>query len=238
MSRSRTPSTSRLAATLLAFACSGVRVVVQDPEGRPIAGAAVVRWTPSVGGPDGAPVAVTDARGEARVPWFPQEPWWPLVTSAALTKHDHSAFTLHGPVHTQRRLELRRPLGCVRSRRRSQRAAHSRRHDDGRGGQRGAPHGFAFDAPAGSCGRTYQHWPAVTSWPPRSSISSTSSLGLPMSSPSAFSRTSPAPGQAASAERAVTLSTTAPGSSRSTRPEAVHSSSDQWYATVSLVIVR
>lgn len=73
------PSTSRLAAcaaALLLCACSGVRVIVQDPEGRPVAGANVTRWTPSIGGPGGPPVAVTGARGDAYVPWTAQRPWF------------------------------------------------------------------------------------------------------------------------------------------------------------------
>jgi hypothetical protein len=61
-----------LAAALLLCACSGQQVRVQDPAGRPIEGARVVGVTASL---DTAPV-FTDADGEVRVPWTPEDLWW------------------------------------------------------------------------------------------------------------------------------------------------------------------
>jgi hypothetical protein len=63
------------AAMLVLCGCAGVRVVVEDPAGRPVAGATVEGVTPSYG----VPAVRTDARGEARVPATIQDLEWVRV---------------------------------------------------------------------------------------------------------------------------------------------------------------
>lgn len=56
---------------LLFCSCAGTRVTVRDPTGRPVAGAKVRGLAASI-----TTAVVTDARGEARLPWTIQDVGW------------------------------------------------------------------------------------------------------------------------------------------------------------------
>ena len=72
MTTGRLARLSLSATALLLSACAGTRVLVRDSDGKPVSGANVFGDSPSITiGP-----VLTDARGEARVPWSVQELWW------------------------------------------------------------------------------------------------------------------------------------------------------------------